>query len=619
MRKLRWSVPVLTVAVAVVGWGVTARDQAGAPRWTAHADWIFTNGHVVTVDKRFSVAEALAVKDGRIIAVGTAREVLAHRGPATRVVDIKGKTLLPGLQDSHIHFLSLGRNVHQEADFTMARNAADIVRMLAELKKRLDPPPGAWLIGERWDQYKYPEMVTRWQLDEVSPDNPVRLERNYRGVAVNTAVFRLMGIDDGKPETWPAWWQKDPAEFTYEDRILRARRTVTIGGKPIEMMVPTGVFLGSRGPSLVTARGPRPTFEDDIMSAKWGVDEMLRYGVTSVVDPSSRGGYMMRVYQEAYNRGHLRLRMASVYEGTFLTHKPEDIRKRFDDIKINRLGDGFLRWRGAKFYADGGAGTRSAWVSEPFARSREIEGADNLGLPVVSDHALREAQFRAAADYGWELHTHACGDVAMRQTLDLYIKLIEEIRKTRPDADLRWSIIHAYLPIEPRTHMLKEMAKYGIIAVTNPVFNWQEGAAFAHNLGEVRVARTTPFRSYMRNGVIMASGSDYNVTSPDPWVGIYALLTRRDQASGKVYGPEETVTIEEALRAYTINGAYLTYDEKQRGSLEVGKLADLVLVDVPDIRQLERDPELCFEMRNRVVMTIVEGKVQFEKAVRPGS
>jgi predicted amidohydrolase YtcJ len=204
-------------------------------------------------------------------------------------------------------------------------------------------------------------------------------------------------------------------------------------------------------------------------------------------------------------------------------------------------------------------------VSEPFQHWKELEGAENQGIPVMADNAVREEQFRAALEHGWELHTHACGDVAMRQTVDLYIKLMQEIRKGRPDADLRWSVIHAYHPIEPKTHMLNEMAEHGIIASVNPVFNWQEGAAFVHNLGEARMARTTPFRSYVAAGVLMASGSDYQVTSHDPWIGIYALLTRKDQATGKVYGQDETVGIEDALRSYTINGAYLTYDDKIRG------------------------------------------------------
>jgi predicted amidohydrolase YtcJ len=193
----------------------------------------------------------------------------------------------------------------------------------------------------------------------------------------------------------------------------------------------------------------------------------------------------------------------------------------------------------------------------------------------------------------------------------LYTKIMDEIHRTRPNADLRWSVIHAYLPMEPDTSVLADMAKYHILAVPNPVFNWQQGKGFAENLGAERMARTQPFRSYLKAGVRMPSGSDYPITSPDPWASIYALLTRRDQATGRVYGPQETIGIMDALRSYTIDGAYLTYDEKSRGSLEQGKLADLVVVDLPDIMQVEKNPELCFTMPDRVLMTMVGGKVEY--------
>jgi predicted amidohydrolase YtcJ len=503
--------------------------------------------------------------------------------------------------------------VTYQAELTYCRSAEEIVDAIRSLKERLQPEPGEWLVGERWDQYKYPKMVTRWDLDGVAPDNPVLLNRVYRGVAVNTAVFRLMGIVDERPETWPDWWLKDPADFTFEDKIFREKTTITVNGDTKEMEVPTGVFLGVKGSRLVTAREPRLDFEQEVESVKLGVEEMLRLGVTSVVDPSSRMGHHMHVYQEALNRGLLKLRLPAVYEGTFFTHPPEEIDEHFGRIQINNLGNGFLRWRGAKFYADGGVGTRSAWVSEPYEKWEELEGDPNLGNPVVADYDLREAQYRATVAHGWDLHTHNCGDQAMRQTTDLYMKLMDEVRERRPDADLRWSIIHAYLPIEPKTHVLEDMERYGIIAVTNPVFNWQQGFAFRTNLGEERMARHQPFRTYMESDVLMASGSDYGVTSHNPWLGFYALLTRRDQTTGEIYGPEETVGIEDALRSYTVNGAFLTYEEDFKGSLEVGKTADLVVLDLEDIRELETSPELCLAMHERIVMTMVGGEIQYRK------
>jgi predicted amidohydrolase YtcJ len=606
MRPMRLLAAIVMFSAA----GMATLGQEG--RWTPAADWILTGGQIVTVDRDFSLHRALAVKDGKIIAVGTEQEVRKYAGAATRIVNLAGKAVVPGLQDSHIHFLGLGHDIRYEADLTYARNAGEILAAMTALKKRLNPKPGDMLVGNRWDQYKYPEMVTRWQLDAIAPENPVRLNRVYRGVCVNTLVFKMMGIDDEKPGTWPAWWLKDPENFTFEDKIFRARKTVVVDGKPQELLIPTGAFVGVRAGALVRMPSSGGGFEEDVESVKLGVEEMLRLGVTSLVDPSSGMGYNMRVYQEAYNRGYLKMRIAAVYEGTFTTQAQDVIRRRLDAVKINNLGDAFLRWRGAKFYSDGGAGTRSAWLSVPFARSEELERAPNFGNPVVAENAVREAQYRAALEFGWDLHTHACGDVAMRQAVDLYAKFMDEIHKVRPNADLRWSIIHAYLPMEEKTNMLREMAKYGIIASLNPVFNWQEGAAFASNLGAERFARTQPFRSYVKAGVRITSGSDYDVTSHNPWIGLYALLTRKSQSDGKVFGPEETLDLAEALRTYTTNGAYLTYDEKVRGSLEAGKLADLVVLDIPDIRELKKNPELCFLMEKKVLLTMVGGVVRYQ-------
>lgn len=585
-----------------------------AAQWYPEPDLLLTGAEIRTVDAEDSLAEALAVKDGRIIAVGAAAEVAALAGPSTRTVDLAGKTVIPGLQDSHIHFLSLGNDITRGVELSYAETAGDIVEAVRERVEQRRSEPATvrneWIVGRRWDQFKYPEMVTRWQLDEVAPDQPVALYRVYRGVAVNTDVFRRMGIRDDDPATWPDWWFENPEDFTFEDQILRAEREVVLEGERTRREVPTGVFLGARASRLVTERPPPEDFEDEVESVRLGIAEMLSLGVTAIVDPSSRMGHNMRVYQEAANRGLMRLRIAAVYEGTFNTHPPAEIGTHLDGIKVNNLGDGFLRWRGAKVYGDGGVGTRSAWMSEPFHLWDELEGERNLGNPVVRDYGLREAQYRAIRAHGWDLHTHSCGDQAMRQTVDLYMKLLDEMRDESGEfPDLRWSVIHAYFPIEPKTRVLEDMARYGIVAATNPVFNWQQGFSFAANSGPTRMARLQPFRTYMRSGVIMASGSDYGVTTHDPWIGFYALLTRKDQKSGVSWGEDETVTVAEALRSYTWNGAWLTHDDEERGSLEPGKLADLVVLDLPSLDALGDDPELAFGMRERVLATLVAGEV----------
>jgi predicted amidohydrolase YtcJ len=578
------------------------------------ADLLFTNGRIVTLDNRSRIASALAVRGDRIVAVGEERAVLEHKGDQTKMIDLAGRTVIPGLQDSHIHFLGLGRDIAWRADLTFARNAEDILKLVDDLKRRTGAKPGEWLLGSRWDQFKYPRMVMRWELDEIAPANPVRLSRVYRGVLVNSVVLRMMGIEDDQPNTWPAWWLKDPPDFTFEDKIVRAKRTIVVDGRRQELEIPTGVFLGQKAPALLTVRPPSGGFADDVDSVKLGVDEMLRLGVTSIVDADSRADYNMRVYQEAYKRGDLRLRVSGVYFGSFYRQPPEKIRELLRPVDRTTPDHDFLRWRGTKFYSDGGVGTRSAWVSEPFAGWEEQEGESNHGYPEVADDTVREQQYRAALANGWDLHTHACGDVAMQQTVRIYKKLIDEIHQQRPGADLRWSVIHAYLPIEPKTAVLADMAKYRIVATPSPVFNWQQGDGFASNIGADRMARLQPVRSYLKAGVVTASGSDYPIATHDPWIGIYALLTRRDQATGRVYSKDETIGVMDALRTYTTHGAYLTYDDKARGSLEPGRLADLAILDLKGLDDLETNPELCFRMRDRVVTTVVGGKIVFQRA-----
>jgi predicted amidohydrolase YtcJ len=196
--------------------------------------------------------------------------------------------------------------------------------------------------------------------------------------------------------------------------------------------------------------------------------------------------------------------------------------------------------------------------------------------------------------------------------VDAYKTLMDELRAVDPDADLRWSVIHNYLPDEPGTSVMDEMAEYGIIAAINPANLYFEGESFLRNLGPQRMSRHTPYRSFLEAGIVMTSGSDYPNNSPDPWIGIYHMVTRRSQISGEVHGPQERISLMDALKTFTINGAYLTYDEEERGSLSEGKLADLVILDT-DL--LSASEEGLLDMGSKVLMTVVGGSTVFR---RPG-
>lgn len=588
---------------------------AGSGSWgaTLTADRILHTGQIVTVDGNFRIAEALAIRfsptGSEIMAVGSNTEVLAFRGPDTQLTDLQGRVVIPGLIDSHLHFSLLGIEAAFEADLRRAMSISDVIQGIARLAGRRKPAPGQWLVGRGWDEYKYERPFNRWDIDAVAPNNPVRLERVYRGLAVNTAAFKLMGIRDDDPSSWPEWWFKDPDWFSLDDRIFRETRTVTVNGQRREVQIPTGMFLGN-AVRLVTVRAPAPDFDDQVAAVRYGSEEMTRLGVTGIVDPGG-GGRVMRAYQEAYRRGWLKFRILQVYEGMWNTQKPEEIAAHFDAIPFQNLGDRFLRWRGTKWQIDGGAGTRSSWVSEPFMDWQKIEGKPNYGYHWADDKT-REVQLRQVVDRGWEVHTHATGDQGMRQTVDLYAKLMASIRAVNPNADLRWSVIHAYLPMEKGTHMLAKMAENRIIAAVNPSFIWHQGRSFSKNLGPERMARLQPFRSYIHAGVKIAVGSDYGTSPYSPWIGLYALLTRKD-LWGDVHNADETIGLDDALRAMTINNAYLTYSDEWTGSLEAGKVADLVVLELKDIKELQRNPERIWDMERSILLTLVDGRPAFQR------
>jgi predicted amidohydrolase YtcJ len=194
--------------------------------------------------------------------------------------------------------------------------------------------------------------------------------------------------------------------------------------------------------------------------------------------------------------------------------------------------------------------------------------------------------------------------------MDVYEVLLDELRQAEPDVDRRWSIIHNYLPDEPGTSVIQEMAQYGVVAAINPANLYYEGDSFVRNIGTERMARHTPYRTFLEAGIVMASGSDYPNNSPDPWVGMYHMVTRRHQISGEVHGPEQRIPLLEALKTFTVNGAYLAYDEDVRGSLVEGKLADFVILD-GDL--LEASEEELLSMGRRVLMTFVGGEAKYRR------
>jgi predicted amidohydrolase YtcJ len=585
------------------------------------ADAVYHNARVITMDDAAPEAAAMAVGGERILAIGSWEEMGPFLGEDTEVYDLQGGTIIPGINETHIHVRDLGFEQHYAVNLQPAGTVADVQDMLRRRLTELRDAgelggwrypttgeEGEWLFGLGWTQDRLMghRMATRHELDEVSREVPISLQRIYRGIAVNTRVFELLGIDFDDPATYPDWFRTDPPDFEAGDVILRDPATG----------LPNGVFLGDRAPRLVAAAIPSKSFQQRVESLALGLKVLASYGITAVVEAGSTLGAVTDVYEAAYREGRLPIR-AVIYDGRFRSGDPEGlgdperIAARLDSLGFSQQGDPMMRVRGAKSSADGGVGSRSAAVSVPYPPIPDDPlGGENYGALRDPDFDYRLAQFREIARRGWEIHTHACGDVAIRQTMDAYKILLDQLRRENPDADPRWSIIHDYLPDEPGTSVIQDMAEYGVIAAINPANLYFEGESFLRNLGPERTARHTPYRTFLDAGIIMASGSDYPNNSPDPWIGIYQMVTRKDQLTGRVHGPEQRISLLEALKTFTINGAYLTYDEEERGSLTPGKLADFVILEGDLLAASEQE---LLGMSLRVQMTVVGGRTVYRR------
>lgn len=581
------------------------------------ADLVFTNAQVITMNENRDIAEAVAIRGDYIVAVGTNHDVEPWIGKDTRVIDLTGKTIIPGLNETHIHIRDLGFEQDTAVNLTPAANVADVQRLLSDRLGQLrreerlvrwtwptTGETGGWLFGLGWtqDRLENSKMADRHDLDRVSRDVPISLDRIYRGLAVNTRVFELLDYDFDDPTTWPDWFREDPEDFGPGEIILRD-----------EDGLPNGIFLGEIAPRLVSSAIPGKNLETRVESLLSGMRYLASLGITSVVEAGSRMGEVTRVYQAAYDLegGMLPIR-AIVYDGWYRSNDPngigdpEKIRERLEALGINNIGDDYFRIRGAKSSMDGGMGSRSAAVSEPYLPIPEDPlGAENRGELREPDYDRNLVQYKALADFGWEIHTHAIGDRAIRRVVDVYKVLLDRLGETRPNDEQRWSIIHLYQPDEPGNSVVREMADYGIVAAINPANLYYEGASFLRNVGEERMARHTPYRTLRDAGVRMACGSDYPNNPPDPWAGIYQMVTRKMQDDDKVYGDDQTVSLLDALACFTIGGAYLTYDDDARGSIETEKYADLVVLDA-DLTSASEEEML--RMAGNVLLTLVGGK-----------
>ncbi len=513
-------------------------------------DVILFNATVHTMDPDYPAATAIAVKDGRFVAVGDDAEIRALAGSDTDVEDLEGATVIPGLIDAHNHLLATGRVLGQVQLYD-CRSIPEISERIAARVR--DTPPGAWIIGRGWDESLLAEgrHPTRHDLDRVAPDHPVLIHRVWNRLVVNSRALQAAGISRETPDP--------PADEEYGGSFERD-----------EHGEPTGLFH-ARAQSLMLDAVPEPAEADEVAAIAAACRAYNALGLTGVAEP---GLYPreIRAFHRAAQEQVLTVRTELLLAAWGFGKRSEDIADDGDQIErrlasvgvMGGFGDDLLRLEGVKLMPDGGISDRTAKMHEPYEGEPE-----NTGAWVIEPDRLA-ALIRWVHDLGWSMDIHTCGSL----TQEVVVRAYAAAQTAVPRPWLRHRVHHAYLPT-PET--LDLMATHQIPALVSSPFLTNLGEGFVNALGEARAARMMPMRTYLNAGIPLAGSSDSPITDFNPWVGIHAAV-ERETVTGRPLGPGERLTPLEALRSYTLAGAYATGQETRRGSITLGKLADLVVL-----------------------------------------
>jgi predicted amidohydrolase YtcJ len=563
---------------------LAAAGASSAPAAHTAPELILFNGTIHTIDAGDTQAQALAIREGKIVALGSSAKILALAGPATRRVDLNGRTATPGLIDSHAHIAESGidelYHVHLGDVATVAEAVARVREAIAQLK------PGEWVQGAGWDEGKLAEQryLKASDLDAVSPDNPVWLwhTTGHYGVA-NSVALKLAGITA---------LSKDPTAGTIDRAPSGA---------------PTGV-LKEAATRAVVSLIPPPTPEQRRAGILRSIETLHQEGMTAVKDPDIERP-TWDAYRQLLDEGKLKERICVLWHaGTTI----DSARAALVEIQAQprppaSLGDGRLLSCGAKIFMDGSGGARTAWMYEDWNRDSIGVDAGNKGYPALDPEVYRQ-MVRLFNRAGVHVGTHAIGDHAIDWVVDTYAQMLAE----SPAQGLRHSIIHANIPTE---HALATMAllerKYdaGYPEVQAP-FLWWIGDTYAGNFGPDRSKRLIPLKTFAARGIRWGGGSDYNVTPLPARYGVWSSVERRALKGTwgeHPFGTAQSVDVQTALRSYTIWAAHQLFLERRTGSLEVGKDADIAVWDKDPYRVPAADLSDL-----RCELTILQGEVVYE-------
>jgi predicted amidohydrolase YtcJ len=527
------------------------------------AELVVTNANIHTMDAKRSIAQSMAISGGKIIAIGSNSDTSALSGPNTRVIDAHGRLILPGFNDAHVHFLETGAQL-SSVDLRSAKSPEEFVQRIKDFVAK--QPKGRWILGGQWDHENWTpnNLPTAALIDAVTPDNPVFINRLDGHMALaNSLAIKLANVDKNTKDIAGGLIVRDS------------------GGNP------AGVFKDA-AMGFIERVMPDPSFEEQMEFAQAASDHAASLGVTSVQDMSA--GTSVGVYQELARQGTLKTRIYGC--------SPLSDYKRWQNTGLRyAFGSAMVRVGCLKGYADGSLGSTTAWFFEPY-----LDAPNSMGLPRAEVTTTMKQNIVDADKNGLQVHIHAIGDRANATILDFY----ENAENVNGSRDRRFRIEHAQ---HLRQEDIPRFGKLKVVASMQPMHIIDDGRWAWKRLDEKRLKGTYAFRSLLDSGAVLAFGSDSPVASMNALYGIYAAVTRRtlDDKNPNGWIPEQKITVDEAVHGFTWGSAYAEFQENIKGTLEVGKLADFVLIS-DDIFTI--DP---IKIRDaKVLMTVVDGKVAYE-------
>ena len=523
---------------------------------TGTVDLILTNGKIITVDDEFSIRNTVVVDDGRIIETGGAELALKYQSDET--VDLQGKVLMPGFNDSHTHIRGRPQRYIELGDVSSISEIQDLIRT-----KITEIGEGEWVTGYGWseDELEEGRRPLRADLDAAAPNNPVILTRaGGHSAVVNSSALNRADVSLATPQ--PEGGVIERGQNGQLNGVIRERQ------------------------ELVGRLVPDSTYEELIASLETNLNDLLRLGITSITDASKPPG-QFAMWEELYGTAKLPLPRSQVQFQWFDVDGINDVKARVGK------GTDFLKIGPIKVFADGGFTGPAAYTLEPYRNQGEYRGYLNMPPRELAAH-LNEIH-----DAGWQIGIHAIGDAAIVMVVNILADALER----NPREDHRHYLNH--FSMRPPELTMDLMAEHQIHITQQPNFTYTLEGRYVDNLDGWRLQHNNPLRSPMDHGIKVAISSD--ILPIGPMVGIYAAVTRKGM-TGTVYGADEAITREEAIRAYTATGAYLNFEEDIKGSIEPGKFADMIVLS-DDILSVT-DEQI---MDIQVLGTYVDGKLVYSR------